>query len=348
MEGFALTKQHISMLRLAHKSASNKKNAYRINSVILLGTGWTVAEVSQALLLDEETLRKYVNKYQFGGLDGLLSDEYNFKGREPKLDDISLKELFEHLATTLYRRTLDIINYVKDKYKVQYSRSGMNALLIKNGFSYKKPKQIPEKLDPQAQAEFIEYLSSFVEKKSKDEAVLFYDATHPNYGSVADYGWIKKGEDSLLPTPPSRKRLNITGVIDIEHLDVTVDFPEKVNSDTTLEFFKNIKEKYQYASKIHIVLDNASYNHSAKVKEYARKNKINLVFLPPYSPNLNVIERLWGLLRRKVLANRYFENFAEFKKAIRYFLKNKIKKIKHELESLMVLDFQEFDLQGGP
>ena len=85
MKGFNLSKQELTDLRFAHKAAKNKNAAYRINAVILLGTGWTLKKVKLALLLDEETLRGYVQKYKENGIEALLTT--NYTGRECKLTE---------------------------------------------------------------------------------------------------------------------------------------------------------------------------------------------------------------------------------------------------------------------
>jgi hypothetical protein len=71
MKNFSLTDEEVQELRVAHKSAKNKADAYRINAVILLGTDWSLVEVVDALLIDDETLRNYVKNYKDGGLEQL-------------------------------------------------------------------------------------------------------------------------------------------------------------------------------------------------------------------------------------------------------------------------------------
>jgi transposase len=75
------------------------------------------------------------------------------------------------------------------------------------------------------------------------------------------------------------------------------------------------------------------------VREYLEKSKIKLIFLPPYSPNLNLIERLWKYFRKRVIYNKYYETFDEFKKACKSFFR-RIKRYKGELSSLMTENFQ--------
>jgi len=83
------------------------------------------------------------------------------------------------------------------------------------------------------------------------------------------------------------------------------------NTETIKEVLYKIRNEYRNWKKIVIILDNASYNHSKEVKILADKLWIKLLFLPPYSPNLNLIERVWKFLK-KILKNVYTPNFNDF------------------------------------
>ena len=83
---------------------------------------------------------------------------------------------------------------------------------------------------------------------------------------------------------------------------------------------------------------NARYYRNRLVSEFLKTSKIQILFLPPYSPNLNLIERLWRPLKKIVLYNQYYEKFTDFRSAILNFFKN-IKHYKTELQSLMTLKF---------
>ena len=117
MHKFKLTTKEITQLRIAHKKARRDKHtnhAYRLNALILLGQGWSYVAVSDALLLDEDTLRRYVDKYQSGGIDTLLSDNYiPYLG---KLTTSELDELSNHLDDTTYRTVEEIARYIKITY----------------------------------------------------------------------------------------------------------------------------------------------------------------------------------------------------------------------------------------
>ena len=89
-----------------------------------------------------------------------------------------------------------------------------------------------------------------------------------------------------------------------------------LNAESTIKFFKKIENAYPDKSTIHIFCDNAPYYRNKSVREYLKTSKIKLYFLPPYSPNLNPIERLWKWMKERILYNTYYEYFEDFKAAI--------------------------------
>ena len=94
---------------------------------------------------------------------------------------------------------------------------------------------------------------------------------------------------------------------------------------------------------IMLVLDNARYQHCALIKDLAATLNIQLQFLPSYSPNLNLIERLWKFVKRDVLYGRRYNTFAEFCKAIDGCMENIPTKHRSRLASLMTHNFQRFN-----
>jgi hypothetical protein len=93
---------------------------------------------------------------------------------------------------------------------------------------------------------------------------------------------------------------------------------------------------------ITIVLDNAKYQRCQLVMDKAKELGIELLFLPPYSPNLNLIERIWKFLRQGCLQSKYYANFRLFREAIDVFLHDMFHKCDAELKSLLTLKFQLF------
>jgi len=332
MKGFELSKDELVALKRAHKSEHYKRSAYKINVVILLGSGWTLEEVKDALLLDEETLRSYVNKYQKGSLPALLKVEY--KGSEPQLSVAEIEQLCAALNTQIFLTTRSVIDYVEMNFGIVYSQSGMRDLLHRLGYEYKKPKLVPGNPDHDAQELFAQQYEKFMLNKADNEEVIFMDAVHPEHNTMAAYGWIKRGEKREIKTNSGRERLNLHGAMNAETLEVTVIESETVNDDSTIQLLEILEKKYPLAVTIFVILDNAKYHYSGKVREFLESSKIRLVFLPSYSPNLNLIEQLWKFFKKKVLYNTYYEKIDDFRQACINFFRN-IRSYWDELASIM-------------
>jgi len=337
MTQFTLSPDEISRLKTAHRGAKKKRDADRIKAIILLGTGWSTREVSEALLLDDETLRNYSKQYLKEGLQQLLTDKY--RGYSGKLSDAEIARLDEHLNENIYLRVEDIVAYVSRQFRVEYSISGMTELLHRMGYVYKKPKLVPGKPDKNGQEEFIADYHKLKENKGENDPVYFMDGTHPQHNCVAGYGWIKKGKDKELSSNTGRQRLNINGTINIENLSTVVHFADSINAQSTITLLKKIEPKHPQARVIYVYCDNAKYYKSRLVKEYLATSKIKIIFLPPYSPNLNLIERLWKYFKKIVVYNTYYETFTEFKNACHTFFRC-IKSHRKNLSSLLTENFQ--------
>jgi len=342
MDQFRLTPRQIDALKVLHKAQRDRRFAYRINAIILLGSGWTTLQVAEALLVDEKTIRLWLEKYQHGGTDELLT--LNYEGTEAKLTETQQQELSKHLDEHTYLASKDIRHYVKKKYKIEYSATGMKDLLHRLGFVYKKPKHVPGKLDPAKQKEFVKEYEKLLKTKGKNDPVYFGDASHPQFNSMPAYGWIRRGKEKYLKSNGGRKRVNIHGAVNIKTKDIVTDFPKSVNKESTDRLCRRIEKRHPKAKKIHLFIDNASYYTAKWLKEQLklRKSKIVLHFLPTHSPNLNIIERLWKFLKKKILYNTYYEKYEDFLSACKGFFRCRTK-YKAELRSLLSENFQLFE-----
>lgn len=339
MENFQLTTNQRNELIVALKFArkTRAKDAYKINAILLLGSSWTLEAVAEALFLSDETISKYKRDYIDGELSKLLDKRY--RGSDCKLTENEQRILCDELDGNIYLTTAQAVSFVEKTFGITYSISGMNDLLHRLDYSYKKPKLVPGKSDGELQEAFIEQYEEFMATKPDNTAVYFMDGVHPQHNTMAAYGWIKKGEERKLKTNAGRQRINLHGAINIETLEVEVVEGERVNSESTVELLKQIEKSCPLAIAVYIILDNARYHYSKVVKEYLKESRIRLVFLPSYSPNLNLIERLWRLFKKKIVYNRYYEKFKDFKGACLGFFEN-IHAYGNEIQSLMTEEFQ--------
>jgi transposase len=337
MNGFNLSQDQINELRRAHRQAKNKRDADKIKAIYSLAMGHSISQVVSILMIDEETLRTYKKLYEQGGIP-LLLKKHN-KGSMCRLSDVEVEYLKNELNENIYLTTQSVIHFVKLKFDVLYTQSGMRDLLHRIGYEYKKPKLVPGNPDIEAQEVFAQQYEDFMMSKPADTEVLFLDAVHPEHNALAAYGWIKRGEKRQLKTNSGRQRLNLHGAMNAETYQVTIIESETVNADSTINLLTSIEQAYPLSKKIYVILDNARYHYSSGVKEYLLNSRIQLVFLPSYSPNLNLIERLWKYFKKKVLYKRYYENINKFRDACIKFFRN-LEAHQDEIAKIMSCGFE--------
>lgn len=336
MQNF-LTSIEQMILKEAHLAAREKRHADRIKTILLLNDGWNYEQIAKALLLDDATLRRYLELYQEEGLDALVEDHY--KGKSPKLNEEQCAQLKTHLEQVTYLSTKPIVVYIQQNFQVKYTSEGLVHLLHRLGFVYKKTKPVPGKADPEKQKAFLEAYHELKERKGPHDRIYFMDGAHPNHNAMPAYGWIIKGVIKEIPTNTARKRINLNGALDISDFDLVIREDPTLNAQSTIALFKQIEDKNPLAEAIYVIADNAPYYRSKLIKEHLQDSKIKIIFLPSYSPNLNLIERLWKFFHKTVQYNQYYSTFDRFKKVSLNFFAN-LKDHHHTLRSLLTENFQ--------
>ena len=140
-----------------------------------------------------------------------------------------------------------------------------------------------------------------------------------------------------------RQRFNVLGAWNAVTRElVTITNTTVVNTETMCELLRTIAAR-GLCGPVTLVLDNARYQRNALVMGLAQELGIELLFLPSYSPNLNLIERLWRFVKRKAAYGQYHPTFAAFRAAIEDVLDRVPTTHAEKLASLMTLNFQEFD-----
>lgn len=170
--------------------------------------------------------------------------------------------------------------------------------------------------------------------------VLFVDAAHFVFGTYLCYLW--SYVRLYVRAAAGRQRFNVLGAWNAVTRQLTyVTNTTVVNTETMCELLRKVAGQ-QLAGPITLVLDNARYQRNAVVQALALELGITLLYLPSYSPNLNLIERLWKFLKRRALYGRYHPTFAEFRAAIEANLAAIPTTHQAPLGSLMTLNFQQF------
>jgi transposase len=336
MKRIHLSEEEKLALELRHTHCSDRKEGDRIKAVLLRSEGWTVPHISQALRRHESTVIRYLNDYREGKLKN------NSGGSESYLNEVQTNFLISHLEENLYHHNHQILAFIKETFEVEFTVSGLHKWLHRNGFSYKKPKGRPHKVDLEKQAEFIQEYEALKKTAGPDEPILFMDSVHPTQATKMTYGWIKKGKEKEVNTTASRTRLNIVGAIQLENLSHTISEQYKIiNGDSIIHFIRKIRDQFSDSKQVHLIMDQAGYHIAQSVKDEAEELNINLVYLPAYSPNLNPIERLWKVMNEQVRNNRFFKSSKDFKDAINLFFDKILPEIGDALASRINDNFQK-------
>lgn len=323
------------------RANTRDKGAYmKLSVLILLDMDEPYERIAEILGIGQGTVGNCRQKFEREGLDKYLDKHYvPYTGR---LADEELAQVEEAVRQGLYPTTQAIQRYIAQAFEVEYSESAVRAILHKLDFVYKKTMSVPGKADVGEQAAFLAQMEPFLtEIDVETEVVYFLDAVHPQYNTRSTYAWIKRGEEKAVPTTASRKRLNLHGAMNAHRVEeIIVQEAERINGASTIALCEQILMENSTKEAIYLLADNASYYHGEALQAWLKKHpQVVLLHLPTYSPNLNLIERLWKFLRKKVIDLNYYPTFKLFRASILEFFAQ-IKQHKNELRTLMRHNFQ--------
>jgi transposase len=179
------------------------------------------------------------------------------------------------------------------------------------------------------------------EAKRGKRAVLFVDAAHFVYGPFLGYLWCLVR--LFVPGPSGRKRYNVLAALDaVTRRVIRVSNHAYINAESVCTLLREVAAAGM-GGPITLVLDNARYQKCELVKSLAASLGIELLYLPSYSPNLNLIERLWKFVKKECLGCRVLPTYEAFTQAIDDCLANLNTRYKHQMKTLLNLEFQLFD-----
>lgn len=329
-----LTADERDELKKSHRKERDGRVRDRIKAVLAYDDGYSYSEIARILLLDDETIRRHIDDYfsenKLHPRNGGSDSELNFT---------ETKKLISHLEEVTYLHVKDICVYVKLTFDKIYSTSGMTKWLHRNKFCYKKPHPVPAKANAELQEKFVEKYRRLSKNPENEGLIYFADSVHPQHQTKLAHGWILKGVRKNVATTAYQKRLNIIGGICLDGHKIIYNEADKVNTYSIKLFLKSLRSRHTEGEKIHLIWDNAGYHKSKKVKRFAKKLKIKLHYLPPYSPNLNPIERLWKIMHEETTYNQYHEKFSDFREAVFGFFRQ-ISRRKKLLRTRLTDNFQ--------
>ena len=174
---------------------------------------------------------------------------------------------------------------------------------------------------------------------SGEKAVFFVEA---HFVHRAYLGFLWCFTRTFICSPSGRKRFNVLGAVNAVTKEIiTITNETYINSETLCQLLFKLAE-LGLSVQISLILDNAKYQKCKLVQNYAKELGIQLCYLPAYSPQLNLIERLWKFIRNECLYSKYYANFADFKAAISNCIATANTDNQSKLDSLLTLKFQTF------
>jgi transposase len=323
------------------RQTHDKRVAQRLSALLWVDDGRPQREAAELLGVTTRQVRKWLRLFRSRGLDALCTLQY--QGGQGKLRLAQVERLKEEVATGRFLTAQQICEWVQDTFQVTYSPRGMRDLLHRIGVSYHKATGFFWKANPDKQDEFLR-----IHERQKQEADghktrrYFVDACHPVWGVEMLYCcWLLVGQRFLVGVGGGRKRLNILGAYcpdDQEYLDIRLT-QDNINGQQFVNLLRLLRDSHPETSRFILYLDNARYYHAECVQEWlARHPEFHLEHVPAYSPNLNLIERLWKLLRKKAFT-RWHKTFEAMEDAVSEVLDH-LEDYRTDLTTLMAERFQ--------
>lgn len=313
----------------------------RLMALKMHALGVPNSKIAHCLRVSDDTITNYIKLYRDKGLGGLVENRYYkpVSSIESFLDEITAA-----FASAPVGSTSEAAARIESHTGIKLSDSQAGRIMKRLGMKYQKSAAVPGKADPQLQFDFLneELLPRLEEAQKGERRVFFVDAAHFVMGAFL--GMIWAFARVFVPTGSGRQRYNVLGAVETrDHDFVSVRTTGSINAETICELITQVAASYP-EDEITLVMDNARYQRNAKVTELAESIGIELLYLPSYSPNLNLIERVWKLVKSKCLRNRYHESFAGFTAAIDEFIDSLAGENRELLRSLITENFQMFPI----
>lgn len=332
--------EEIEQLHYERRYQPHPRVRQRMETVYLKALGYQHQEIGRVVGIGQKALRSYLQLYQTGGIEALK--ELNFY--RPQSD---LAGHGEQLKAEFEARPAKSINEAVQRTEkltgIRRSPTQVDKFLKNLGLKRLKVGHIPAKADPEKQNVFLEEeLDPRLEEARQGKRHLFFvDAAHFVMRPFLGFLWCFVRQ--FIQAPSGRKRFNVLGALHATTLQVvTITNDSYINSYAVARLMCQIAVEFADLP-ITLVMDNARYQRCRFVMDVAQHLDIELLFLPPYSPNLNLIERLWKFVKKKCLYSEYYETFTDFRQAIVDCIAATDGQHKQELTSLLTLNFQSFE-----
>lgn len=313
----------------------------RIRAVKSVQSGKSPEEVAVVFDVHRTALYKWLALYRDGGWQALKSKPT--PGARPKIDGKKLEWVFNTVTQknpqqmkfefALWTREM-IQKLIKDKYQIKLSLNAVGRLLGHLGLTCQKPLYKAIQKDESLVKKWLKKIYPQIKSRAKSEKadIYFGDAAHIRSDHHAGKTWGIKGETPVVTTTGSRFSFSLISAISSRGMMRFMVREGGVNSAVFIEFLKRLISGAK--KKVFLIIDNGPSHTSKKTKAFAAsvKDKLELFYLPPYSPDLNPDELVWNHLKNHTVGRSTVVDKADFKKKVTKSMKS-LQKNKKKIQS---------------
>jgi transposase len=339
MKTIQLTPRQRNDISERRRNVQDRRVYQRLSAVLWSDDGRAREEIAELLGVSTRQVGQWFRIFRNKGLEELCTLHY--QGDPGRLGPAQVKRIRQEIEAGVFHHAEQIRTWIEATFGVTYSPSGVKDLLRRIGASYHKVSGFFWKADVEEQKKFVRKHRRHKREAGPTTRRYFVDACHPVWGVDLLYScWLLVGQRFYVGVGNGRKRLNILGAYcpdDHDYVDLRLT-KENITGEQFVKLLEKLRAKHPDTKKFILYLDNARYYSKPCVKEWwANHPEFRLVPLPAYSPNLNLIERLWKFLRKKAL-NRWHKTFEEMQGAVAEVLDH-LSEYRDELSTLMTERF---------
>ncbi len=318
----------------------------KVEVLWLKSLGVPHAQIARYADVSRRTVQRYLDQYLEGGLarlrrcpwhhpESALAEhesalEESFLGHPPR--SAKQAQAVIEQRTGVRRGLTQVRHFLKDHLGLRWRKTGAIPVPPKKTVEEHAREQdlfLKQKLEPRLK-----------QARRGRRQVYFVDAAHFVFAPFL--GWLWCAVRLFVRAASGRKRYNVLGALDsVTHHLVRVTNHDYINAESVCALLRAVAD-VSVGLPITLVLDNARYQKCAVVQALAESLRIELLYLPGYSPNLNLIERLWRFLRKESLDSTYYEDYTRFTAAIDGCLDSLPTVYRDEMETLLTHQFQTF------
>jgi transposase len=301
-------KEHESLKRGARREVGRVSE--RMHAVLLSSRGYDVGQIASILEYDEATVRRWLERFEAEGLEGLQDRPRSGRPRSAgAAAQESVRRAMEatpeacgHPGVALWTIVL-LQAHLALEMGLQLSCSSVRRLVHALGYAWRRPRHVLPK-DPET-ASKMRHICSTLLAAPAHAVVLCLDECDIHLMPVLRAMWMRRGHQADVPTPGQNRKRSIFGALELESgaLHYTLTLGKKTAD--FIAFLEKLVSAYPDRP-LYLVLDNASIHHAKRVQEWLTEHpQVHLLFLPAYSGHrYNPIEKVWWHLKQQVAANR--------------------------------------------